>query len=90
MQGVMLEAAGIASGVAAYGVGRWVLAVRDTYRDSVRHERHEMLDGLLAPYESVGVGVIDLRTDDADHDAPLVVVSAVAKAEPLDRTLRSV
>ncbi len=50
MVGTGLYAAGMASGIGAYVVGRYVLGLRDIHRDAKRAEHDELVARLLDPY----------------------------------------
>jgi hypothetical protein len=63
MHGVMLEMAGMATGLLAYAVWRGVLAWRDAHRASTRSDRRARLDGLLAPYDSLTLVPIPVRDE---------------------------
>jgi hypothetical protein len=63
MHNVMLEMAGVASGLLAYAIGRSLLAWRAGHREIARAGRRDRLDGLLAPYDHLTVVPIPARDE---------------------------
>ena len=76
MVGPGLYAAGMASGLGAYAVGRWVLGLRDVHRAAMRAEHDELVARLLDPYTIDLVAAEDAETRAQRATPALVSTSA--------------